>query len=207
MTASPDHAPPISRIKGIAFRELVVWYARRHGGDKLRQLLAALPAEQARFFDPSQEHLGILAATWYPAPVIHALLDRMTAGLEPAARAQLAQEGAQAVMGVTLRGIYAKLMAMFVTPQLYARFADRLWSSYFDSGEVTVSIVNPTTAESTVRDWGAHHEVMCLMNTEAATLIYTAMGLRGVRTERRECVDHGAAQCRFVTTWQRALEG
>ena len=89
-----------------------------------------------------------------------------------------------------------------MTPQLYARFATKVWQSYYDTGRFAVIISDEHTAESTVDDWVAHHPVICAMNGEAANAIYEAMGKHGVSTERPECVSRGDPRCRFVTVWE-----
>ena len=91
---------------------------------------------------------------------------------------------------------------MFLSPAIYARFAHKLWQSYYEGGEFVVKIAaDGKRADCTVKDWGAHHPLMCAMNIEAATAIYAAMGQKGVSTTRIACVDEGAPLCHFVTTW------
>lgn len=65
-----------------------------------------------------------------------------------------------------------------------------------------MTITNANTADCTIADWDAHHPVICLMNWEAATAIYQAMGQRNVKTERVACVRHGRPACHFRTTWE-----
>jgi hypothetical protein len=193
----------MSRIKGVAFREFLGHYATTYGKARIATVLAGLAPEQALTFDINREYLGVLPSTWYPAPVVHALIDGLTAGMSPKERDTLAVQAARAVMGSTLRGIYARLMELFVTPQIYARFAQTLWRSYYENGDFTVVIADAQTAECTIRGWQAHHPFICDLNREAATVIYEGMGLARVSTERTHCVARGDPHCRFITRWAR----
>jgi hypothetical protein len=60
-------------------------------------------------------HLGVLPSAWYSASAIHALLDAIVAGFSPEERTTFARKGAEAVLRVTLRGIYKMLFAMLVS--------------------------------------------------------------------------------------------
>jgi len=200
-SADLDSRIQTSRIKGVAFKEFLSWFIRQNGPSQINQVIATMPADMAKFFNTDNESLGVLPSVWYPAPVVHRLLDGLTANTSRAQRESLARQGSREVMNVTLRGIYKRLMSMLLTPQLYARFAGKIWRSYYDTGVFEVVIENDNTANCTVADWAAHHEMMCNMNIEAASAIYEAMGKHNVRTERPECVGRGDPLCRFITTW------
>jgi hypothetical protein len=121
------------------------------------------------------------------------------------ARFNLAQEAARVVMDVTLHGIYKAIVRAFVSPSLYAKFATKLWQSYYDSGDFKVVIAEDGhSAECTVRNWTGHHPFVCDMNITAATAIYEAMGQKGVSTRRASCIGEGGPFCRYVTAWGEA---
>lgn len=130
------------------------------------------------------------------------LLDAICSDLGPTELPRLAREGARAVMDVTFAGIYQRTMSMIATPQLYARFASRIWRSYYDTGDFTVVIHDARHAETRIRDWTAHHDLLCVMNIEAACAVFTTIGKRNVRTGRRACVSQGAPDCVFDTAWE-----
>jgi hypothetical protein len=191
-----------ARAKGVAFKELLVWLDRKLGRDKLLHAITRLPPEYQGIITLDTANFGILSSSWYPLPCVHKLLDGMTSGMSRQERYLLAQEASRVVMDITLKGIYKAVVRAFVSPTLYAKFATKLWQSYYDSGDFRVIISeNGQSADCTIRNWGGHHWFVCDMNVTAATAIYQAMGQVGVASERLSCIAEGAPYCRYVTTW------
>jgi hypothetical protein len=190
-----------ARIKGVAFREFLRFCGDRLGRERITTVLQRIETPEVPAFDPTQPYMGVLPSTWYPAPLIHTLLNRITDGMSPAQRSELASSGATAIMDATLRGIYARLVALFVTPEIYAKHAPKLWQSYYDHGDFLVTIHEGRRAECIIGGWTAHHPLLCEMNVTAANRIYEAMRLAGVETVRESCVGAGGQTCRFVTRW------
>lgn len=191
-----------SRAKGVAFKELLVWLDRKLGRDKLKLSVARLPPEYQGIITLDTANFGILSSSWYPLPCVHKLLDGLTAGMSRQERYVLAQEASRVVMDITLKGIYKAVVRAFVSPALYAKFATKLWQSYYDSGDFKVIIAeNGQSADCTIRNWSGHHWFVCDMNVAAATAIYQAMGQVGVSTERLSCIGEGAPYCRYLTSW------
>lgn len=190
-------------VKGVALREFLVWLEQTHGRERMVAVAHGLPASarDALRLDDRLPSVGVLSSRWYPAAAIHALFDSVFAGLDASARAALVDRSADAVMAATLGGVYQVLFKWLATPERYARFADRLWRSYYDTGEMSVEQIGRHRAECTITDWRSHHPAACDMNRAAAAAIYRAMGCREVVVRRVACVAEGAAECRFVTTW------
>ena len=196
---------PTARAKGVAFKELLIWLDKRLGREKLLQALAQLPPECKGIIWLNTDNFGILSSSWYPLPCVHRLLDGLTASMTRQKRFELAQEASRAVMEVTLQGIYKAVVRAFVSPNLYAKFATKLWQSYYDSGDFKVHISEDgRSADCTVGHWAGHHSFVCDMNIAAATAIYQAMGQKGVSTQRVGCIAEGAPLCRYITTWGEA---
>jgi predicted hydrocarbon binding protein len=201
---------PPSRAKGVAFKELLIWLDQRLGREKLLHALAVLPPECKGIVLPEADNFGILSSSWYPLPCVHRLLDGLTVSMTRQKRFDLAQEAARVVMGVTLHGIYKAIVRAFVSPTLYAKFATKLWRSYYDSGDFQVIIDEDCrSANATISNWTGHHSFVCDMNIAAATAIYEAMGQKGVSTRRVACIAEGGDSCRYVTSWggERRREG
>ena len=193
---------PPARAKGVAFKELLIWLDKRLGREKLLQALTMLPPECKGIVWLGADNFGILSSSWYPLPCVHRLLDGLTVSMTRQKRFELAQEASRAVMEVTLHGIYKAVVRAFVSPSLYAKFATKLWQSYYDSGDFRVTIsADGSSADCTVGDWSGHHSFVCDMNIAAATAIYQAMGQRGVATQRLDCIADGGPYCRYLTTW------
>jgi hypothetical protein len=193
--------PSIGKIKGIAFREFLVWYANEYGKGALAAAAHQLPSEHVGLFNPAAETLGVLASKWYPGELVHALIDELTRGRPADEQESMARAGANAVMAATLRGVYKVLFDWIATPQRYARHAGKLWTSYYDSGSLEVVESTRQSARAVVRDWRTHHPFICDLNREASRAIYEAMGCVDARCERIACVSSGDAACSFITTW------
>jgi len=196
----------LGHIKGAAFRELLAWYGRTHGQDHLLSHVQAMPRALAAELDPRREALGVLSSHWYPAEVVHALLDEITRGRSPAELDALTRDASRAVMQATLSGLYRVLFEWMATPARYARYAPKLWSSYYDSGRLSIDYdEGAARAISTVSHWPGHHPLICDLNRGASPVIYTTMGCKEARCTRLSCVSRGDAECRFVTTWRKSV--
>ena len=197
-------SPVSGRIKGAAFLEFLRWYEGQVGPERLRCIARAVPAVGDYELFPERRVLGVLASTWYPAELVHCLLDEIAGGLSPQDRGSLAMSGSQAVMDATLRGIYRTLFRWMASPQRYAKYAPKLWGAYYDSGRFSVTMPSNTEAVATIRDWATHHPLICDLNKGAAKAIYDAMGCADTSVERTACVANGDPECRFVTRWKSA---
>ena len=204
-------AKTLGNIKGAAFREFLVWYGRSKGQDLLLAHVQAMATRAdaallARELDPRKEALGVLASQWYPAELVHALLDEVARGRSTQELEALTSEASRAVMKATLSGLYRVLFEWMATPARYARYAPKLWSAYYDSGQLRIEFdEHEAKAVSTVTSWPGHHPLICDLNRGAAPAIYAAMGCRDARCTRLACVSRGDAECRFVTAWRKPL--
>jgi hypothetical protein len=189
------------RIKGAAFREFLIFHAERNGEAALGEGVNGVDPEWRSLLDPRRPALGVLASDWYPAPLVHDLLDALTGHLSRDERATLATEAARAIMNRMLRGIYKTLFQLMATPARYQRFGPKLWDAYYDSGTFRIDMPDDKTAICTVTKWDAHHLFICDLNCAAAVPVYEMMGCKGARVLRTECVSLGSPRCEFVTNW------
>jgi hypothetical protein len=191
-------------IKGAALLEFVRWFEADYGRERLTAAVRGLAQPVRRALELDSDATPILSSRWYEAAAIHALLDALTGSATPDERARMAEHGAAAIMGATLRGLYRVLFEWLATPARYARFADRLWRAYYDAGEFSVEQVGDARAIATIRAWPSHHPFLCEMHRYAAAEIYRAMGCEDVQVRREACIAAGTHTCRFVTTWRGA---
>lgn len=197
-----DRSSGPGNIKGAAFREFVVWYTKEQGSERLLAAVDALP-ESARFhLQPRREALGILAATWYPAEVLHSLLDELLRGVPEDERLGMARGAAGVIMRSTLHGIYRVLFRLMATPELYVRFGSRLWSTHYDSGDLILELEEPTHLQATVRNWRGHHPFICQLNGAALVPIFSEMGCVDPNVNFEACVSRGDTECRYSLSWR-----
>jgi len=190
------------QIKGAAIREFLLWHAGKFGHDQTAQLVVGLPAALAAMVDPSQPALGILGASWYPATLVHPMLDRMAerAGHEGK---ELARDANREVVPRMIRGIYRVMFRAAATPELYARHVQRLWRRLHSTGERSIVLRAPGEAFSVVEQWPAHHPVLCWVTIYTMAYVFEAMGYRHWTVDRIACVSHGAGRCETVLRYRR----
>jgi hypothetical protein len=189
-----------ARMKGAGISNFLVWYVGRFGHARLRRIAEGIPEPHRAYFRTEDPTLGMLASTWYPAAAIHPLLDGFLAE-HGAERGLLAREGARATMEATLKGVYRWLFESMMTPERYARNAQKLFSRYYEPGTMLKTPLGDHGHLSVVRDWPGHHPLLCDMLVNTAEYVYSALGCRDVRASRMACVSEGAPDCRFEITW------
>lgn len=200
--AQADTLPDLGKMKGAAFREFVAWVEQDRGAPALAAVVAKLPPEVQRHFLVGRPALGLLAATWYPAGLVHAFLDALTRGLSEPELNRMALQGAEFTMQRNLRGVYRSLFAMFVSPRIYVLGMQQLWNLHYDSGRVRNTEKTPNMHRAEVEDWRGHHPFACRLNTAAVFPIYGAMKCQDIEVNRESCVSRGDAACSWVITWK-----
>ncbi len=199
LQVSRDGQCDVAHVKGAAVLPLLEWYARRFGPARLQAALRGLPGTP---FDQREPQYGILSSSWYEAAPVHALLEALCASLTPEERESFAREGGRAIIEATLTGVYRWLFQAMMTPERYARNADRLFGRFYDTGVFRKEILGPRHHRTHLTDWRAHHRIICEFFPATIEYIYSSMGCRGVHVARTACVDDGAAECTLETTWE-----
>lgn len=152
--------------------------------------------------DVGLDGCGVLASGWYNADDIHLLLDAIVRGRTEAEVQRIVTAGIQVALTRTLTGLHRTLMRVVGSPKLHARFAQRLWSTYYDTGQVQSVCVNEHTQSITYTGWTSHHPVLCAMTTASDAVIFPLMGLSGVTVSQVSCVLDGAPGCTHLVEWQ-----
>jgi hypothetical protein len=201
MASAPANAGAEARIKGAGIQPFLAWYEQRWGRARLLQAAEGIPASFRGNFHFEADLLGVLPSLWYPAPAIHALLDRILAGHSEAERALIAREGARAIIDATLKGVYRWLFEKMMSVDRYGRSAQSLFSRYYEPGTMTKLPTGAAGHLSIVTGWAGHHPLLCDFLVHTAEYVYGALGCRDVQVRRTSCVAAGAADCRFEITW------
>jgi hypothetical protein len=195
----------LGNVKGAVLREFVLFCQQHDDRQRLTRALRALDEAYPGSVEPERLGGGFLASRWYPAELVHVLVDEMIAGRSDAEQKKLAQRAANVIMSHTLRGVYRFLFSTFATPDLYARHANKLWSLHYDNGLVEVDNKPREglhrVAHTRVLRWISHHPFVCMMNGAATIPIYEAMGCRNVRCEVIACVSDGSPNCAWIVHW------
>ena len=188
-------------------REFVLYCEQHDDRERVQRALRGLLEAYPRMVDPSRSGGGILASRWYPAELVHVLVDQLIAERGEAELKSLAQHAADVIMRRTLSGVYRVLFSTFATPDLYARHAARLWSLHYDNGLVEVSNKprkgGHHEAHSRISRWLSHHRFICMLNGAAARPIYELMGCDNVHYDTLACVSRGDPSCEWLVHWSR----
>jgi hypothetical protein len=201
--AFPGIMSDIGKIKGVAFFEFLAWYERRYGARLVEAAIRTVEERYGEGLDPTRTGFGVLASRWYPAGLVHDLLDQLVQVRAPAELEAMAVDAAEYIMGRTLRGVYRAVFSMFGTPDRYARHIDKLWSMHYDTGRILVDDTKPLFHRVKYSGWKGHHSFICRMNMASSLALYGAMGCREVKYERIGCVSDGASHCENVVRWMK----
>jgi hypothetical protein len=186
------------------FREFVLWSEQRNGHAWFAERVARMPTWMQSDLEVTARGLGIVGARWYPDITVHALLDLLLDGFTPGQRHALARESAKHGVDAAFRGVFRLVFSWVFTPERYAAHAPKLWSSYYDSGELSiVPTAGGLGAIATISGWDTHHPFICELHRAATLSLYEAMDCRNVSCVREACVSDGASECQLVTRFER----
>lgn len=192
---------PHGRIKGAAIRDFVAWYERTYGTARLVEAVQQLPTSGQAEFDTERECLGVLASTWFPATVVHGVLDHLTEHLTEEAHDEMAAQAGEAVVKAMMTGVQRVVFSTLMTPRTYLKVANLAFHLNFDEGRVLNQELGPRRHRGSVEGWSSHHPFLCKMNVEIKRGLYSAMGCKYVVIEERFCKSRGATECGSVISW------
>jgi uncharacterized protein (TIGR02265 family) len=184
----------MGQVKGTAVQSSLRYVGERFGEATLTGVLAALTAEDQRALGGS-----LLASSWYPMPAFLRFMreaQRQLGAQEPEVVRNMGR--ASCDHGVT--GVY-RVFFRLGSPEFIISRAARVFSSYYDTGELKV-------VES--RGGRALVELTGLQDSapEFCERIYGWMqrtlelsGARNLRPSHPSCVHRGDAACRFEGNW------
>ncbi len=197
----PAASREASHTKGAALKVFFDWYGRKYGRVRLTRAFEQTPADLRTVLDPNRDGLGVLASTWYPDRLIHALMTDMLLGFSTDEQRDLAREGTFEVVQGTLRGVYKTLFALLMTPDRLARNLDKLWRSYHDTGTTQITVESARRHRSRLSGWVGHHPFICMMNRYGYEALYTSIGCKNVVVTDDGCVSNGNGACTFIAEW------
>ena len=161
-------------------------------------------AKYAEGLDPERQGFGVLASRWYPAELVHDLLDRLMARRDrrPSSTRWRSTRPISS-WDARSKWIYRTMFSMFVTPERYVKYINNLWDDALrHRGTIVVRAPEPTGVHRiTYSEWAGHHPFICRMNMASGYAIYAAMGCKGVTCQRIRCVSDGAADCESMVRW------
>ena len=203
--AADRMASNAGRIRGSILRDFLRWYRDAKGSKRIAEIIESLEGEDRELFDPTDDSFGLAAREWYPAIVVHQIMDRMTAGMSDDEFEDFAREAALGVSELIQTGVYRTMFRFAFTPDRYATHIQKMWDRLYDSGRVRAEPVTDTEHRILVEDWRSHHPLLCRIQSLSRAENYRLMGCEGIELHRDRCVGEGADSCEVVMRWRRWL--
>lgn len=191
------------RIKGVAIREFLAYLREELGDEAVIAAMRTFSAEDQTLIDLSHPHLGFLGGSWYEARLVGGFMDALieTGGLTKRTQDRLAEGGTRRTLSRNLNGIHRAILRIVGTPERHARFAQRLWDTYFGEGTIESTSVGDRKQQIRYFGWDGHHPWLCGTLSTASVVLYEHMGLQGVQVRRLGCISTGNRDCSHELTW------
>lgn len=192
-------------IKGGAIREFFAWYQQKFGLERVRAMARQMPEELRPLLDPDDPIVHFLASSWYPARLVHAMLELAMEGRTELETQRWARDATRHVVKHGMNSVYRVLLSKLGSPEIYARMVPRMWRQLHDSGDRSVVITGEGRATSRIANWRGHHALLCLLSTDLMCAVFEEMGCRNVKWRRVQCLSHGGggSECVYEITWTR----
>lgn len=193
---------PKGRVKGLVIREILKVLKEQVGATShLATIVKAMPPDWVARINLSADGFGMLPSTWYPMSMIHAMLDAMLTDLDAQERSGAARKASRAVIAAMQDSAHKSFFDLFSSPDLYMRYAKKVWGMYFDQGSYDVERQAEKRLVATTRGWSGHHVFLCETFIDISGLTFEKMSLKDVRASRMSCVAGGAPACVATIAW------
>lgn len=202
MEAPRSSVDPKGRVKGLVIREVLKTLKEQVGTTShLVEIVKAMPPDWVTRFNLTADGFGMLPSTWYSMSMIHAVLDALLTDLDAQERSEAARRASRAVIAAMQDSVHKSFFDLFGSPELYMRYAKKVWGVYFDQGSYDVERQAEKRLVATTRAWPGHHVFLCETFIDISGLTFEKMGLKDVRASRMSCVAGGAPACVATIAW------
>jgi uncharacterized protein (TIGR02265 family) len=184
----------LAQVKGTAVQSSLRYVRERFGEPALEAVVAALPESDRR----SLGH-GVLASSWYPMETFLRFMQEAERQLGSREKDLVRMMGrASCEYGVT--GVY-RVFFKVGSPEFIISRAARVFSSYYDSGELRIAESGPrrAVAELDGLEGGAPQFCERIFGWMQRTL--EMAGAKNLRSAHTSCVHRGDPVCRFEGDW------
>lgn len=183
----------MARVKGTAVLSSLRYVRERFGDEPLGRILSALPPEDAAL------QVGVLASSWYPMPAFLRFMqesERQLGRQEP----DLVRNMGRASCDHGVTGVY-RIFFRVGSPEFIIGRAARVFSSYYDTGELKVveSLDGRALVELRGLEGSAPQFCERIYGWMQRTL--ELAGAKNLRSAHSSCLHRGDAVCRFEGTW------
>lgn len=183
----------MARVKGTAVQSSLRYVRERFGEAPLAAILDALGEADRRALE------GVLASSWYDV----SLFLRFMVEAERQLRAQepsLARKMGRASCDYGLTTVY-KIFFRIGSPEFIIGRAARVFSSYYDTGELCILETRPGRCLAELRGFEGGAPQFCERIFGWMQRTLELAGAKNLRPRHDVCVHRGGAVCRFEGDW------
>lgn len=184
----------MAKVKGTAVQSSLRYVRERFGEDALARVIEALP-------DGDRNVLGhgVLASSWYATEALLRFMQEAERQLR-AEEPDVVRRMGRASCDYGLSGVY-KIFFKVGSPEFIISRAARVFSSYYDTGELRMAESGPgrAIAELVGFEGGAPQFCERIFGWMQRTL--ELAGAKNLRSAHSACVHRGDPVCRFEGTW------
>jgi hypothetical protein len=183
----------MARVKGTAVQSSLRYVRERFGEEDLEAVLAALPAAEGAGL------AEVLASSWHPMEAFLRFMQEAKRQLGPREPDVVRAMGrASCDYGVT--GVY-KVFFKLGSPEFIISRAARVFSSYYDTGRLTVPESRDRRAVAEVADLEGGAPEFCERMLGWMERTLELAGAKHLRSAHSRCVHRGDPVCRFEGDW------
>jgi hypothetical protein len=202
MSAVSSH-PSVSRgnFYGTGVLGAIDHFIAKYGAAAAHAAVARLSPTARIYVAPNAPSLGILGARKYPYAFIGELMRAMMHVVHAKDEDAFIREMTAAGIDNTLNTVGRIVLKYIATPQLIAENAQRLWTTFHDSGMLRVTPLGDHEYVAEVTAWPNHDVIVCKVAAEARRRILERAGGKNVQVSRERCQAWGHDSCVFHVWW------
>lgn len=184
----------MTNVKGTALTSTLRFVEERFGKDGLQAVRAELPAESRAILES-----GVLVSSWYPLPLLLAIM-RSAQARFGAAQPDLYRQLGRASADYALTGVY-RIFFRFGSPQFIISRAAAVWQKYYDTGEMAAVVAEKGHAVVEIRGFKDPAVELCerIGGWMERTLELSGAEVKHIIHE--PCAARGGPVCRYEGWW------
>jgi uncharacterized protein (TIGR02265 family) len=183
----------LARVKGTAVQSSLQYVRERFGDDSLARVVAALPEADRRALE------GVLVSSWYDVETFRRFMveaERQLGTQEPDVVRRMGRFSCD--QGITT--VY-RIFFKLGSPEFIIRRAARVFSSYYDTGELRIVESGPGRAVGELAGFEGGAPQFCERIFGWMQQTLERAGAKNLRAKHDVCVHRGGAVCRFEGDW------
>ncbi|MGZ3422294.1 MAG: hypothetical protein ACXWUG_20080 [Polyangiales bacterium] len=177
------------------------WFNKTYGAKAASEVVARIPERWADLVRADRPSLGILGARRYPYAFVGDLVYTMRVVAQHPDEDRLIHDLAVAGIDGSTSTVMRWLARWMATPRMIAARSQESWSTFHDTGRVTVLSITDHEYLRKVTEWHGHDVIVCKITMEVAAHAIALTGAKNVRGRREGCAAWGHDGCVARIRW------